>query len=180
MKYQKRQQAFKTITAVVHQWENVPYTRETNKTKARTNSTSWCNFYYIWTWRGSCNSTKCCFWAVISISRQPDTLGTSCCLLLTWIWTDIYTGTASSALIGDIREGGVHPRGEVRCVQRKDRALLCLALSDNVVKHCCWCINQHKCLYSVPVTEQYKRPWLCFIFNDNVPATVRVSLYVVC
>ena len=41
----------------------------------------------------------------------------------------------------------------------------------------CCCINQHKCLYSVPATKQ-KRPWLCFIFNDNVLAAVRVSLCV--
>ena len=40
------------------------------------------------------------------------------------------------------------------------------------------CKNQHKCLYSVPATEQQKRQRLCFIFNDNVPAAVRVSLYV--
>ena len=39
-------------------------------------------------------------------------------------------------------------------------------------------INQHQCLYSVPATEQHKRPWLCFIFNDNVPAAVVISLYV--
>ena len=38
--------------------------------------------------------------------------------------------------------------------------------------------NQHQCLYSVPATEQQKRQWLCFIYNDNVPAAVRVSLYV--
>ena len=31
------------------------------------------------------------------------------------------------------------------------------------------CINQHQCLYSVPATEQQKRPWLCLIFKDNVP-----------
>ena len=40
------------------------------------------------------------------------------------------------------------------------------------------CKNQHQCLYSVPATEQQKRQRLCFIFNDNVPAAVRVSLYV--
>ena len=40
------------------------------------------------------------------------------------------------------------------------------------------CKNQHKCLYSVPATEQQKRQWLLFIFNDNVPAAVHVSLYV--
>ena len=40
------------------------------------------------------------------------------------------------------------------------------------------CINQHKCLYSVSATEQQKTPWLCFIFKDNAPAAVRVSLYV--
>ena len=38
--------------------------------------------------------------------------------------------------------------------------------------------NQHKCLYSVQATEQQKRQRLCFIFKDNVPAAVRVSLYV--
>ena len=37
-------------------------------------------------------------------------------------------------------------------------------------------VNQHKCLYSVLATEQQKRQWLCFIFNDNMPAVVRVSL----
>ena len=37
------------------------------------------------------------------------------------------------------------------------------------------CKNQHKCLYSVPATEQ-KRRWLRFIFNDNVPATVCVLI----
>ena len=40
------------------------------------------------------------------------------------------------------------------------------------------CTNQHKSLYSVPTTEEQKSQWLLFIFNDNVPATVRVSLYV--
>ena len=35
-----------------------------------------------------------------------------------------------------------------------------------------------KCLYSVTATEQQKRQWLHFIFNDNVPAAVGVSLYV--
>ena len=39
------------------------------------------------------------------------------------------------------------------------------------------CNNQHKCLYSVPATEQQKRQWLRFIFNNNVPAAVPVSLY---
>ena len=40
------------------------------------------------------------------------------------------------------------------------------------------CKNQHQCLYCVPATEQHKRQWLCYIFNDNVPAAVRVSLCV--
>ena len=40
------------------------------------------------------------------------------------------------------------------------------------------CKNQHKCLYSVPATEQQKRQWLRFIFNDNVTAMLPVSLYV--
>ena len=40
------------------------------------------------------------------------------------------------------------------------------------------CKNQHQCLYSVPATEEQKRQWLRFIFNDNVPAAVCVSLYV--
>ena len=40
------------------------------------------------------------------------------------------------------------------------------------------CKNQHKCLYSVPAREEQKRQWLSLIFNDNVPAAVRVSLYV--
>ena len=40
------------------------------------------------------------------------------------------------------------------------------------------CKNQHKCLYSVPATEQQKRQWLSFIFNDNVPAAVCVTLCV--
>ena len=39
------------------------------------------------------------------------------------------------------------------------------------------CKNQHQCLYSVPATEQQKRQWLHLIFNDNVPATVCVCLY---
>ena len=39
-------------------------------------------------------------------------------------------------------------------------------------------IIQHKCLYSVPATEQHKRQWLRFIFDDNMPATLPVSLYV--
>ena len=37
------------------------------------------------------------------------------------------------------------------------------------------CKNQ---LYSVPATEEQKRQWLHFIFNDKMPATVRVSLCV--
>ena len=38
------------------------------------------------------------------------------------------------------------------------------------------CINQHKCLYSVPTTEEEKRQWLCFIFNGKMLAMVmRVS-----
>ena len=40
------------------------------------------------------------------------------------------------------------------------------------------CKNQHKCLYSVPATEQQKRQWLHFIFYNNVPDAVCVSLYV--
>ena len=40
------------------------------------------------------------------------------------------------------------------------------------------CKNQHQCLYSVPATEQQKTQWLHFIFNDSVPASVHVSLYV--
>ena len=37
---------------------------------------------------------------------------------------------------------------------------------------------QRKCLYSVQATEEQKRQWLCFIFNNNVPTTVSVSLFV--
>ena len=40
------------------------------------------------------------------------------------------------------------------------------------------CINQHKCLNSVPATGEQKRHLLRLIFNDNVPATLPVSLYV--
>ena len=40
------------------------------------------------------------------------------------------------------------------------------------------CINQPHCLYSVRATGDQKRQWLHFIFNDNVPAAVCVSLYV--
>ena len=40
------------------------------------------------------------------------------------------------------------------------------------------CINQQKCLYSVPATEQQKRQWLRLIFNYNMPATLSVSLHV--
>ena len=40
------------------------------------------------------------------------------------------------------------------------------------------CISQHQCLYSVPATEQQKRQWLLFIFNDKVLAAFRVSLHV--
>ena len=36
----------------------------------------------------------------------------------------------------------------------------------------------HSILYSVPATEEQKRQWLRFIFNDNVPATLCVSLFV--
>ena len=54
-------------------------------------------------------------------------------------------------------------------------------MSSFRVRHanCCvvGCKNQNKCLYSVPATEQPKRQWLRFIFNDNVPAAVRVSMY---
>ena len=40
------------------------------------------------------------------------------------------------------------------------------------------CNNQYQCLYAVPATEVQKRQWLRFIFNDNVSATLPVSLYV--
>ena len=36
------------------------------------------------------------------------------------------------------------------------------------------CKNEHQCLYSVPATQQQKRQWLRFIFEDNVPAVVHV------
>ena len=42
------------------------------------------------------------------------------------------------------------------------------------------CINQHKCLFSVPATEQQKRQWLHFIFNDNMPATLPVVCMCMC
>ena len=82
-------------------------------------------------------------------------------------------------MIGDNREGGVYPRGEVRCVQRRDSCVSQRRRTElDMQLLCCCCINQHKCLYSVPATEQQKRPWLCLIFNDNVPAAVRVCMYV--
>ena len=40
------------------------------------------------------------------------------------------------------------------------------------------CKNHHQCLYSVPASEKHKRQCLHFIFNDNMLAVVRVSLYV--
>lgn len=40
------------------------------------------------------------------------------------------------------------------------------------------CKDQHKCLYSVPAPEEQKRQWLCFIFNNRVPATFPVNLFV--
>ena len=40
------------------------------------------------------------------------------------------------------------------------------------------CINQPKCLYSVPAKEQQKIQLLHVIFIDNVAASLPVSLYV--
>ena len=40
------------------------------------------------------------------------------------------------------------------------------------------CKNQHQCLYSVLATEQQKRQWLRFIFNESMPAAVHASLCV--
>ena len=40
------------------------------------------------------------------------------------------------------------------------------------------CKNQHKCLYSVPATEQQKRQWWHFIFYNSVSAAVHDSLCV--
>ena len=54
-------------------------------------------------------------------------------------------------------------------MQRQERGLVFLHVA---------CKNQHQCLYTVPATEQEKRQWLRFIFNDNVPVTFPVSLYV--
>ena len=58
----------------------------------------------------------------------------------------------------------------------------CFAMSSLRVSHAncsiIGCKNQHKCLYSVPATEEQKRQWLRFISNDNVPAAVCVSLCV--
>ena len=58
----------------------------------------------------------------------------------------------------------------------------CFAMSSLRARHAncsvVGCINQHKCLYSVPAREQQKRQWLHFIFNVNVPAAVRVSVCV--
>ena len=58
----------------------------------------------------------------------------------------------------------------------------CFAMSSLRARHAncsvVGCINQHKCLYSVPATEEQKRQWLRFIFNDNAPAILPVSLYV--
>ena len=58
----------------------------------------------------------------------------------------------------------------------------CFAKSSLRVRHTncsvVGCKNQHQCLYTVPATEQQKRQWLSFIFNDNMPAAVSVSLNV--
>ena len=37
------------------------------------------------------------------------------------------------------------------------------------------CKNQHQRLYSVTATEQQKKQWLCFIFNDNVPLQFQLA-----
>ena len=82
-------------------------------------------------------------------------------------------------MIRDIRDRGVHPQGEVLCVQRRDKSVLqrCRSELDTQLL-CCCCINQHQCLYSVLAKEQQKRQWLCLIFKDSMPAKVNVSLFV--
>ena len=78
-----------------------------------------------------------------------------------------------------LREGGSFLRWSSVCQTVREQ---CFAMSSLRVRHtnCSFVgwINQHKCLYSVPASEQQKRQWLHFIFNDNVPAAVHVSLYV--
>ena len=79
-------------------------------------------------------------------------------------------------MIGNIREGGIHPEvkfGVSSCKIAVFRNVVAQSYTSKLF--CCWL---YKCLYSVPATEQQKRQWLCLIFNDNMPAAVRVSFYV--
>ena len=85
-------------------------------------------------------------------------------------------------LCGDrryLRGGRSSPRWSSVCPAVRQQ---CFTMSSLKARHAnssvVGCKNQHKCLYSVPATEQQKRQWLRFIFNDNVPAAVCVSLYV--
>ena len=78
-----------------------------------------------------------------------------------------------------LRGGRSSPRWSSVCPAVRQQ---CFTMSSLKARHAnssvVGCKNQHKCLYSVPATEQQKRQWLRFIFNGNVPAVVRVSLYV--
>ncbi|XP_059181029.1 uncharacterized protein LOC131959829 [Centropristis striata] len=38
------------------------------------------------------------------------------------------------------------------------------------------CTNQHKCLFSVPASEEKRKPWLVIIYGKDVPATVSTNL----
>ena len=63
----------------------------------------------------------------------------------------------------------------IRCWKNVKMTLKSALTSKNVYE---LSINQHKCLYSVPATDQQKRRRLRFIFNDNVPAVLPISLHV--
>ena len=77
------------------------------------------------------------------------------------------------------RGGHSSPRWTSVCPAVRQQCFTMSLLRDRHAKcSVVGCKTQHKCLHSVPATEQQKRQWLHLIFNDNMPAAVRVSLYV--
>ena len=80
-------------------------------------------------------------------------------------------------LPGDIREGGIHPRGKVWFVQQQDSSVSQCHRSDLDTQIALLLVVKIN-LSAYILSQLQKRQWLRFIFNDIMPATVCVSLFV--